>query len=337
MKPRRYGLISLRNEKGFVLTMTGVSMVALVSFFALVVDLGRIYVTKSELQNAADAAALAAIVEVSVSQDTARESAFDFGTSHYAAGSNILFEVSDVQFGHFDFETSQFSLGEEPTNGLEVKARRVTGSPSGPLPLFFAPFFGKDSSNVQASSKAVLDRHVVGVTGKNRLIPYSVIDFVVDANLDEQYDIGSEIDIYPRDDAPGNFGFLDLDGGSNDIPELREYIEGGYDQDFIIPADGSVPVWGSPGINGNSLLPSFSKIEEEIVFLPVHDRVEFQGDIALFNVVGVLAVRIKSVKLTGALQNRYIRVEIISFASSVLATDPRAPENNSVAKPRLIG
>jgi hypothetical protein len=169
------------------------------------------------------------------------------------------------------------------------------------------------------------------------LIPYSVINFIVDANLDEQYDIGSVINIHPRQDAPGNFGFLDLDGGSNDIPELREYIEGGYDKDFIIPVDGSVPVWGSPGINGNSILSSFSQIVEEPVFLPVHDRVEFQGDTALFNVVGVLAVKIKSVKLTGALNSRYIRAEIISFTSSVLVTHPGASENNSVAKPRLIG
>jgi len=234
------------------------------------------------------------------------------------------------------FETSQFQPGLEPANGVEVRARRVTGSPSGPLSLTFARMFGKTTSNVQGRALAVLDRHVVGVRGKNRLIPYSVIDFVVDEDGDGAFDIGKTINIHPRNDAPGNFGFLDLDGGSNDIPELRRYIEGGYDQDFILPPGGSVPVSGSTGIDGNSLLNSFQQIIGEVVFLPVHDRVDYEGSNALFNVISILAVRIQEVRLTGAMNHRSISVEIVSFASSVLVVDPNAPVNNSVAKPRLV-
>ena len=60
--------------------------------------------------------------------------------------------------------------------------------------------------------------------------------------------------------------------------------------------------------------------------------------------VGVLTVhgiipyqrRVLAVKLNGNIDQRYIRVELINFASSVLAVDPNAPENNSVSKPRLV-
>jgi hypothetical protein len=159
---------------------------------------------------------------------------------------------------------------------------------------------------------------------------------VVDQDGDGKFDIGAVINIHPRHDAPGNFGFLDLDGGSNDIPELRQYLEEGYDKKFVIPPLGSVSVDGSPGINGEALLNSFEEIIGKVVFLPVHDSVAFEGDNGVFNVVSLVGVRVQDVLLTGALEDRFIQAEIISFASSVLITDPAAPENNSLAKPRLV-
>jgi hypothetical protein len=252
------------------------------------------------------------------------------------ANQSIEVEDGDVIFGHYDLTDFTFQGNALPTNAVEVNARRTEGAPSGPLDLFFARLFDQDTTNVRAISRAALDPRVVGVRGKNRLLPYTVINFVVDADLNGGYDIGTTINIHPRSDAPGNFGFLDLDGGSNDIVELRYYIENGYDKDFIIPPGGSVEVSGSTGIDGNSLLNSFIAIVGEEVFLPVHNWVIGEGDGAIFNVISLLAVKVQSVKLTGDPDKRFIRVEIINLASSVLAVDPSAPENNSVAKPRLV-
>jgi len=53
-------LKSLRNEEGSIIVIVTVSLVALMSLSALVIDLGRVYVEKSKLQNALDAAVLAA-------------------------------------------------------------------------------------------------------------------------------------------------------------------------------------------------------------------------------------------------------------------------------------
>jgi len=326
----------VRGEKGAVLTIVGVCLFALMSLFALSVDLGHIFVTRAELQNAADTAALAAVVEIRNGIPAARKKAIDFGQAHIVAHELIEIPESDVIFGHYNLTASEFQAGTLPTNAVEVSARRVEGSPSGPLELFFARLFNQDTSNVRAISCAVLDPRVVGVRGKNRLLPYTAINYVVDQDLDGNYDLGSVINVYPKSDAPGNFGFLDLDGGSNDVVELREYIENGYDKDFTIPPGGSVPVSGSTGIEGNSLLNSFKIIEGEEVFLPVHNWVTGEGDNAIFNVVSLLAVKVVKVKLTGDAHTRYIRVEIINFASSVLSVDPSAPANNSVSKPRLV-
>lgn len=60
--PRR--AFQRRREKGAVAIMFGLSIFALFGFMALVVDLGRTYVVRTELQNAADAAALAGAMEL---------------------------------------------------------------------------------------------------------------------------------------------------------------------------------------------------------------------------------------------------------------------------------
>jgi len=326
----------LKEEKGTILTLVGVSFFFLMSLYALVVDLGHIFVTRAELQNAADSAALASVVELRNGISAARQKALDFGQAHVVAGSLIGIAASDILFGHYDLTTNQFQANINPTNAVQVTARRTEGAPSGPLGLFFARFFNQYFSNVQARSLAVLDPRVKGVHGKNRLLPYSAINFVVDQDLDGKYDLGNIINIHPRSDAPGNFGFLDLDGGSNGVPELRQYIENGYDKDFVIPPGGSVPVYGSTGIDGYSLISSFKAILGEEVFLPVHNWVHYEGSNAIFNVISILAVKVLDVKLNGNMDQRYIKVKIINYASSILVVDPKAPENNSVSKPRLV-
>lgn len=329
-------LAFLKNQRGYVLLTVGASLLIFLSSFALVADLGHIFVTKSELQNTADAATLAAVVDIPSGVTTARSKALSFAGSHYTGATKIIIAPTDVEFGNYDFADSQYTANGLPTNAVVVTAKRTQDSQPGALPLFFAPLFGQKFSNVKASARAVLDPHVVGVAGKNRLIPYSVINFVADQNLDGKFDVGSVINIHPRTDAPGNFGFLDLNGGSNSVTELRDYIENGYDSDFVIPPGGSKPVLGSTGIDGNSLINSFQQIIGEVVFLPVHSRVDYEGSNAVFNVIAILAVQVQKVKLMGTINSRQIQIEILNYASSVLVTRPDAPANNSLVKPRLV-
>jgi hypothetical protein len=51
-------------QKGGVLVLVGISLAVLVGFLGIVVDLGRLFVTKTELQSATDACALAASAEL---------------------------------------------------------------------------------------------------------------------------------------------------------------------------------------------------------------------------------------------------------------------------------
>lgn len=65
---------SIRHQRGAILIMTAVLIVVLIGVAALAMDIGRLVVLRSQIQNAADAAAIAAAVELD-GQDGARDRA----------------------------------------------------------------------------------------------------------------------------------------------------------------------------------------------------------------------------------------------------------------------
>ena len=56
--------MNLSNRRGAVLVLAALIMVAVFDILVIVVDISRIYVQKSELQTAADAGALAGVMEL---------------------------------------------------------------------------------------------------------------------------------------------------------------------------------------------------------------------------------------------------------------------------------
>lgn len=69
-------MLSIRSQRGAILIMTAVLIVVLIGVAALALDIGRLVVLRSQIQNAADAAALAAAVELDGGTD-ARQRARD--------------------------------------------------------------------------------------------------------------------------------------------------------------------------------------------------------------------------------------------------------------------
>src|SRR5207244_9228933 len=60
-KARRQQRIDRRGERGAILVLSAIGMLAVLLAVGLGVDISRFYLAKTELQNAADAAALAAV------------------------------------------------------------------------------------------------------------------------------------------------------------------------------------------------------------------------------------------------------------------------------------
>jgi len=120
MKRLKQHLIQTRqHQRGAVAIIVGISIVILVAMLGLVVDLGHLYVAKSELQNAADAAALSGAKELNgtvAGVTSARDRAIE------AAGLNKY----DLNSTAVTLTAANLSVGNCPQDSCMVPISTVT-------------------------------------------------------------------------------------------------------------------------------------------------------------------------------------------------------------------
>ncbi|MDW7711807.1 MAG: TadG family pilus assembly protein [Deferrisomatales bacterium] len=172
-------------EKGAVLVLVAILLVVFIGMAALAVDLGYLYVVRNELQNAADAGALAGARFLYNEEGTsvnpgANQIAFDAATANNAlaaAGAEPV-EVhwspdvgdgneGDVQRGHWTFATRTFTpndsllpvelwgVSDEDLDGASefINAIRVvTRRENAPAAAFFSRIFGFQSFALTAEA-----------------------------------------------------------------------------------------------------------------------------------------------------------------------------------------
>ncbi len=313
------------DERGAVGVVVAAILAVLIGFTALVIDLGWLFVVRGELQNAADAGALAGVVElVNNGEDYAQTMAVAFATEDGQFRLNRTAPEADA--------VDVIVLGPET---LRVHIRRSAGTAAGPVPTIFSRIWGRESMGAAAVAVSTLDHHVVG-TGPGNLMPFGIHEDMLDADGDGDYDIGNSIDIYPYPWSPGNFGLLDLDGGSNSNAETAYWIENGYDGIFIIPETG-INVEGDPGISGGSLNGAINLRLGDTVFFPVFDQVTGQGANTIYHVVDLVGGIITGFQLTGAMNNRHFTLQISEYsAANIIVGGDDVALNNSVSAPVLI-
>ena len=174
----------LRNQRGAIAIIVGILIFILVGFGALAVDINHLHVARNELQNAADAGALAGARVLYNDDGTAvntgaNQEAYDTATANksertavevYWSGGND----GDVQRGHWSFGLAGLERGFYPNdslapvnlwnvttadldadpnfiNAVRVVTKRTTQGT--PVTSFFAGIFGDE--NFELSVKAV--------------------------------------------------------------------------------------------------------------------------------------------------------------------------------------
>ena len=151
-------------------------MVMIFGFVAFTIDIGYIAVTKAQLQNAVDAATLAAAMELNPNADQAVVKANVDAAVIEVAGKNPvgpepglgIDPAQDIELGRRDWDPSTgtwiFSFGTPPYNIVRVTGRlavvNVDNGADPPyeddrrLPLFFAPALGQDKVQLEVGSIA---------------------------------------------------------------------------------------------------------------------------------------------------------------------------------------
>lgn len=185
------------NNRGIAIVYIAILLVALFAFVGLAIDIGYMYVTKTQLQNAADSAALAGAAKLTGEDDTssaafiqtdARREAWKFACNNKATLQNVFIQTNsslnctsppsvselnastnadtgDIIVGNWNSTSSIFTRANGSTglsiNAIFIKARRTKDSPGGDVKIFFGRILNYPS--MAASSSAIATLALPGV------------------------------------------------------------------------------------------------------------------------------------------------------------------------------
>jgi Flp pilus assembly protein TadG len=185
--------LAYRVRCGSVLPLMLILLVPLLALTALAIDVSYLALTRSQLQNAADAAATAAATEILTNrgpndQNRAHGSAREFAQLNRAAGASVEIDSSvDVTFGYWNTVSRQFEAPRmaEPNvkiNAVRVVARREKGSPRGAVPTFFAGVIGISSAGLRAESIAYIPNPSVSQSSSGNGTRFLIDDELLDTD-----------------------------------------------------------------------------------------------------------------------------------------------------------
>src|SRR5215472_12680282 len=166
----------LKSKKGYVLILTAVALAVVLGAAGLAVDLGRLYIVRSETQAFVDAAALAAAAQLdgtSTGISNARTAvanqpgAWNFGTQAFA-GTTVKFALASAGNGNVPDQTTWAS---NPLNPSNYRFVRVTAGADVPLTLVQAV---TNQVTAHVSGSAV-GGQVMVTTYLDGLLPFSPI------------------------------------------------------------------------------------------------------------------------------------------------------------------
>ncbi|PLX90477.1 MAG: hypothetical protein C0619_09490 [Desulfuromonas sp.] len=188
----------VKDQAGAVAVTVAVLMIVMVGFSALAIDIGYLLVTRNELQNVADAAALAATrqlgsnyqnmtheeqlsyecgsVEWSMPCSEIVKVAQDVGLENRAGQVDIVINSDDVFLGRWDFSVplpfdpsnDPFTVQAAQPRAVRVIARRDDAA-NNPVTTFLAGVLGIDTMAVSAVATASLSGQATAEPGELQL------------------------------------------------------------------------------------------------------------------------------------------------------------------------
>jgi Flp pilus assembly protein TadG len=221
VRPRR---ASRSRQRGATLVIVAVLLLILIGFAALVIDVGKLYAVRNQLQNASDSAAHAgaqSLDRTAAGIDEAREAALAYALLHAADQSPVALDDADIIFGHWDDATRTFTaLGSAPDNPAAVNAVRVIdrreAATANPVVLHLAPVLGTDEADVRSDAIAVIG-------GPRAECAFPMV--VPDCSLDEALADGNcaHCMVY-QDNNADNAGWTSFESGSIGGPAITALI-----------------------------------------------------------------------------------------------------------------
>lgn len=196
-------LKNLLDEKGASAVIVGLVMTVLIGMAGLVIDGGRVYIEKSQMQKSLDTAVIsgAQILNIENNEDEAEIMASNISTKN------------------------GFPLAVDTEVVAPYDRYYVEASKENQVNTYIAKMFGVNNIPVKARAKAVI-RPIIGMRG---LVPIAIEE--------DDYDRSSSVTmIFPDfDPGPGNVGFVDFDHQGGGTSEIIDRLKNGYNGKVSVP------------------------------------------------------------------------------------------------------
>lgn len=231
------------DRKGSILVLTAFLMVAMMALLAVSVDVGFLQTARTQLQQSADAAALASAAELIDNEaltgnggltdeiSSARDYAVQFAalnpvcTAAPAVDSNSSNNPSgDVVIGYLadPSDRTQEMNYDDPNryNAVQVRVRR-SSSQNGEVPFFFARALGVSSISAQCTATAALLSNFKGFRTPTDNSNLNLLPFAMDQATWDDMLAGGGTDSWTWDEAHGT-----VTNGADGIREVNLYPQG---------------------------------------------------------------------------------------------------------------
>lgn len=274
------------NENGAVSVIVAILMVTLLGFVAIAVDVGVIYSERAQLQNGADASAIALAQKCARNAaDPACSTTSTLATS--LANQNALDGMSKVHTIELDTTARKVSV---------TTSAKEAGGPDNSVSLFFADVLGVPTKEVGARGSAIWGSPRAGRTAFPLAFSICQVKDNIGGGLQRLQEHGknanADCNYGPSGAAvQGGFGWLVQDAGKC-----------GGTIDLAVSEGGSDPGNNAPGNCATELNRWASDItagRDVIVLLPVFNKVTGTGAGAIYGLVSFAAFKVTGWKFSG--------------------------------------
>lgn len=297
---------------------------------------------------------------------------FDDRASTYSMLNDTLGDPTIVESGHVTSgwldlssatSTLDSSVASDQYNGVHVFVRKA-GAAGGnsAIDFFFAPIFGELASGASASATAVLDDRFAGFDpngGPGVLTPFTINETVynsqiISGNDDYSFDDGAdtvmsggdgilEINLYPFNLTPGNFGLLNIGTPNQSTPALADQIENGVSASDIHAETGAevmtfydsggnpvtYNITGNPGMK-SALESSVELRVGDVIGFFLHNSAVAQGSNTVYTITKLRFGRVMDVQLNGNPNSRGIWIQPTVYAGAAIVLGANAPSSNGL-------
>ncbi|MEV7454518.1 pilus assembly protein TadG-related protein [Pseudarthrobacter oxydans] len=274
------------NENGAVSVIVALLMVTLLGFVAIAVDVGVIYSERAQLQNGADASAIAMAQKCARNAaDPACSTTSTLATS--LANQNALDGMSKVHTIELDTTARKVSV---------TTSAKEAGGTDNSVSLFFADVLGVPTKEVGARASAIWGSPKAGRTAFPLAFSVCQVKDNIGGSLQRLQEHGknanADCNYGPSGAAvQGGFGWLVQDAGKC-----------GGTIDLAVSEGGSDPGNNAPGNCATELNRWASDItagRDVIVLLPVFNKVTGTGAGAIYGLVSFAAFKVTGWKFSG--------------------------------------